>query len=262
MRKKLQQALLEIDEGTYTEPTKMTVEEWMGIWQKEYLGAVKPGTAYSYGATIRTHINPVLGKLELAKLQPHIVQSFYNSLTDPKITNPPLSAKTVKNVNGVLHRAMEQAVHNGLVSRNPTSSCVLPRIEKKEIVPLNEAQIKAFLQEIKGHRLEYLFTVVLFTGMREGEALGLTWDCVDLERGVLTINKQLPLMKGEKGVYRLVSTKNGKGRTVTLVPSWWTFSASRRFPRQRKNSATARFGRRRTLSLRMKQEITSSPEVW
>lgn len=218
VRKKLQQTLHEIDEGTYTEPTKMIVADWMKIWQEEYLGGVKPGTAYAYGATIRTHIIPNLGRMELTKLRPHMIQSFYNGLTDPDKTTPPLSPKSVKNVHGVLHSALEQAVRNGLISRNPTLPCVLPRIEKKEIKPLDEDQISAFLKGIKGNRLENLFTVVLFTGMREGEALGLTWDCVDLERGTLTVNKQLQLMKGEKGVYRLVSTKNGKSRTITLAP--------------------------------------------
>lgn len=71
----------------------------------------------------------------------------------------------------------------------PAEACVLPKRERTEIKPLDEQQITAFLGAIKGHRLEYLFLVTLFTGMREGEVLGLTWDAVDLNVGTITVNK-------------------------------------------------------------------------
>lgn len=219
VRLKLQEALAAVDSGTYSEPSKMTVAEWLTIWQREYLGGVKPGTAYSYGATIRARIVPYLGEVQLKALHPHVVQAFYNSLTDIEKHNPPLSPKTVKNVHGVLHKALQQAVMNGYIVVNPTISCVLPRIEKKELSPLDEKQISAFLKAIQGHELENLFTVTLFTGMREGEVLGLTWDCVDLERGVLTISKQLQALRGTgKYEYRLVPTKNSKIRKITVAP--------------------------------------------
>jgi integrase len=74
------------------------------------------------------------------------------------------------------------------------------------------------LQAIKGHRFENIFTVALFTGMREGETLGLTWDCVDFDKGTVTINKQLQREKIKGGRYILAPTKNGKARTITPAP--------------------------------------------
>ena len=211
--KKLKEATAAIDAGTYTAPNKMTVGEWLNIWSAEYLGSVKPLTVSSYKTTIKTHLQPGLGAIKLEHLNAHTVQNFYNALTEKG-----LSPKTVKNAHGILHKALQQAVANGYARFNPTDACILPRIIKKEIKPLEEDQITAFLRAIKDHKYEDLFIVTLFTGMREGEALGLTWDCVDLSTGTILVNKQLQLIRGTKGEYQLMPTKNSKGRSITLAP--------------------------------------------
>ena len=84
---------------------------------------------------------------------------------------------------------------------------------------MDETQIAAFLNAIKDNSYENIFVVTLFTGLRQGEVLGLTWDCVNFDTGVLTINKQMQLHQ-EKGMtpYQLVPTKNGKTRTITAAP--------------------------------------------
>lgn len=215
VRQKLAQVVAEIDKGTYTAPQRITLGQWLDIWQREYLGGVKPRTADSYKAVIRTHILPALGAIRLEALTAPAVQSFYNSLSRPQGDHPCLSPKTVKNVHGVLHKALQQAVKVGYLRFNPADACELPRIERKELKPLDDAAISAFLRAVKGHRFEVLYTVTLFTGMREGEALGLTWDCVDFDRGTIAISKQLQKERGGSGAYHLVSPKNGKGRTIT-----------------------------------------------
>ena len=74
------------------------------------------------------------------------------------------------------------------------------------------------MKAIQGHRYEMLYTVTLFTGMREGEALGLMWECVDFKKGTILINKQMQREKKKNGQYLLVPTKNGKSRTITPAP--------------------------------------------
>lgn len=216
---KLKAATVSIDAGTYIAPSKMTVGQWLDIWTAEYLGGVKPATVTSYKATVRTHLKPSLGAIRLDSLTAHTIQGLYNSLGAQENGGKALSAKTVKNVHGVLHKALQQAVANGYIRFNPTDSCVLPRVIKKELNPLDEDQISAFLKVIKGHRLEDLFITTLFTGMREGEVCGLLWDCVDLEKGTMAINKQLQLVRNTGGEHQLLPTKNSKGRTITLAPS-------------------------------------------
>ena len=218
---KLRELTSAIDAGTYKEPCKMTVREWLDIWTSTYLNSVKPRTIEIYKSDIRLYINPALGSIRLEGLSTHIIQSFYNGLTENrKDGKKALSAKTVKNIHGVLHHALKQAVANGLIRSNPADAFTLPRIEKKELKPLDENEIALFLKAIHGHRFESIFLTTLFTGLREGEVLGLTWDCVDFDRGILLVNKQIQLHQ-EAGIdaYKLVSPKNGKSRSVAAAPS-------------------------------------------
>ena len=215
---KLKAVLADIDKGDYIAPCKMTVGEWLDKWSADYLGAVKPSTVCAYKATINTHLKPGLGATRLDVLDTQLIQSFYNGLLKPTKQREAISPKTVKNVHGVLHKALQQALVNGYIRLNPTDGCVLPRIEKKQVKPLDEDQITAFLKAIRGHQFEQLFIVTLFSGMREAEALGLTWDCVNFSKSTITINKQLQMVRGGNGEYRLAPTKNSKVRTVTLAP--------------------------------------------
>ena len=177
VRQKLQQIAQAIDEGTYFEPTKMTVAGWMNVWLKDYLGNVKAGTVANYTRHVNNHIIPALGAMKLSALQPPQIQQLYNALQDKG-----LSAKTIKNLHGCIHKALDVAVRIGYLKTNPSEACILPRIVKKEIRPLDTPEISDFLNAIKGHKYETLFKVDVFTGLRSGEILGLTWDCVDLTR--------------------------------------------------------------------------------
>ena len=91
-----------------------------------------------------------------------------------------------------MHKALEQALRLRYIGINPANACNLPRIEKKEIKPLSEKEIVAFLGAIKdGEPLEKLITVALFTGMREGEICGLPWEAVNFSDGTISVKQQL-----------------------------------------------------------------------
>lgn len=218
VRKKMTEALAALDQGDYREPCKMTLAQWLDIWAAEYLGGVKPFTMRSYTDHIRNHIKPALGAVKLDALNAHTIQGFYNSLGKERDGRPPLSPKTVRNVHGVLHKALQQAVLLGYIRFNPSDVCILPRVEKAPIMPLDEVQSKAFLEAIKGHRYEALFTVTLFTGMREGEVMGLMWNCVDFERGTILLDKQLQQEKKKGGQYIFAPLKNDKARLISPAP--------------------------------------------
>lgn len=220
MAQKLRQVTLDIDNGVYHTPCKLTLAQWLEIWSKTYLGGVKPRTAHIYKSDIKLHILPALGAVRLEALNAPMIQAFYNAMGEPSKQNPEgLSAKTVKNVHGVLHKALQQAVLIGYLRYNPADACILPRIERKKIKPFDDAQITAFLTAIQGNRFETLFILTLFTGMREGEVLGLTWPCVDFAAGTILIKQQLQREKKPGGQYRLVPLKNDKPRTITPAPS-------------------------------------------
>ena len=212
--KKLKQLSSGIENGTYIEPCKLSVGGWMDIWIKDYLGSVKPFTVRSYSDHVKNHIKPCLGAVSLQKLTAPMVQNFYNE----KLSSG-LSPKTIKNLHGVLHSSLKQAVRIGYLRSNPTEACKLPRIEKKEISVMSEEELGMFVKEIKGHKFEKVYYVTLFTGMRQSEVLGLTWDSIDFENGVILINKQLQKEKKVGGKYILASLKNDKSRKITPAHS-------------------------------------------
>jgi integrase len=84
--------------------------------------------------------------------------------------------KSVRNVHGILAKALSVAVGAGYLKVNPADKVTLPRVEKKEIHPLTDEQVKAFLDAASQDAYGIALKVILFTGLRESEALGLTWD--------------------------------------------------------------------------------------
>ena len=216
VRQKLSKITTEIDEGTYLEPSKETLAHWLDIWLKTYVAhSVKPYTVDSYTRTCERHIKPVLGRTALSELTALQIQQFYNSL----LVEKELSPKTIKNIHGVLHRALQQAVKLGMLRFNPSDLCDLPKVTKKEVRPLEENEIVRFLDAIRDHRFGLLFQITLFTGMRQGEVLGLTWDCVDFNANTIFVKQQLQKTKKVGGVYTLVPTKSGRSRMVVVAPT-------------------------------------------
>ena len=228
-----------IDDGLYIEPTRLTLAQWLDIWQSDYLLSQKYGTVKTYKAQIATHIKPALGAVKLTKLTPHIIQGFYNDLLAngrivPKrdkqgkiikkdgvavTETAPLNAKTVRNVHGVLTKALSQAVKVGYIARNPCDMVDLPRVEKAQIMPLTDEQVKSYLAAADTDN-DYgdILKVILFTGLREAEALGLTWDCVDFKKGTLKICKQLQKRPAEAGGFQFAALKNDKTRILRPAP--------------------------------------------
>ena len=226
VREKMQAAAVAVNEGDYFEPSKMTVGQWLDTWAAEYLNSVKPRTVESYKANIKQHIKPAIGALRLSALSAVDIQRLYNGLKN-KRDGTPLSAKSKKNVHGTLHKALEKAVSLGYI-HNPADKPALPKVKKAEIKPLADEEMVSFLRAIKGHKYEVVYVVTLFTGMREGEVLGLTWDNIDFKGGTIVIKQQLQKVRSSGGEYELVSTKNGKSRTITPASYVMQLLASQR----------------------------------
>ena len=99
-----------------------------------------------------------------------------------------LSVKTVRNIHGVVHASLERAVKTDLLNKNVSNNCVLPKFRQAEMHPLQGDEVARFLDAIKGDDFEDLYYVTLFTGMKQGEALGLTWDSVFFDQGCLHLH--------------------------------------------------------------------------
>lgn len=208
--RKLRELCKEVDDGIYKEPVKYTVKDWAEIWLNEYTSNLKPLTVKQYTTYINNRIVKNMGSVKLTRLDTPIIQRFYNQLTKEG-----LSPVTIKNIHSILHSMLETAVEVGYMRTNPSNICKLPKSEKKQIKPLENADISKLLEALKGDKYESLYTVDLFTGLRQGELLGLTWDCIDFKKGTMYIYRQLQFNKGS---YYFTSLKNGKTRTIVLAP--------------------------------------------
>jgi len=218
VRKKLAEATASVDAGTFLEPSKLTLGNWLDIWLAEYNPDIKPQTLITYKTQVRVHIKPALRAVKLTKLTTHMVQVFVNSLSNEKDNKPGLKPKTVKNIHSVLYGAMAQAVRLGYIRSNPCENVALPRMVPHEMHPLTKSEMTAFLNAMEGNEYKSICTVAMFTGMRLGEITGLTWDRVNFREGTILVDRQLMRSKIKGGPHLLVPVKNDNPRKLTPAP--------------------------------------------
>jgi len=216
---KMAQLMQEVRNGTYVEPSTTTLGEWMGKWLTVYKkGQLRPGTYENYEVLIKTHINPGLGNTLIAKLQAQMLQNFYNEKLESgrKDGKGGLSTRTVRYFHTIIREALEQAVKEGILSRNVADSTSPPVITTKQMQLLTESELLTFLDKAKGDRLYAAYVMVAMTGLRRGELLGLCWDCVSLEQGVITVKRELLALNEGLLLQENTKTKSGK-RSITLT---------------------------------------------
>ena len=124
------------------------------------------------------------------------------------------SAKTVRNINQVISSAMELAKSQKLIITNPTDGCALPKVEHQEMKTLTADQLAAFFREAKNSGVFEMYYLELATGLRRGELLGLKWDDINLETGVIQVKRQVARIDGEV-VEAPLKTKNSY-RTLSI----------------------------------------------
>ena len=196
----------------------MTLNEWLDIWLEDYTIGLKDSTAFNYERSMDLYVRPALGNVRLDHLDGRMIQHLYNTLRKERDGKKPLAAKTIKDVHGMLHCILQQAVRLNYIRTNPSDNCVPPRVFKKEIKPLTDAQMNKLLEAIQDSRYRIMIIVFMFTGLRESELLGLMWDCVDFDRGSILIDKQLNKSQRKDGGYSFNPTKNGKSRLIVPAP--------------------------------------------
>lgn len=208
---KLAKAKAELQQGTFVEPNKLTLGDWLDVWLKEYKKpTLRPEVFDTYEMIIRVHLKPALGSVLVQALRPEMVQRLYNEKAASG-----LSPATVRKIHQVLHGALKQAVRNQLVTRNVSEATTLPKAgQTREVRALTLEEQEKFLKALEGNRLEVAFKVLLGTGLRRGELLGLTWRDVNLTNGTITVRQSLIRAKG-KLVIQDPKTKTSK-RTIPL----------------------------------------------
>ena len=212
---KLRELIVEYRNVELTEDSQITVEEWLQKWMDEYMMfSIREQTWKSYESVIRLHIIPNLGNKKVASLTTSVVQKFYN-----KLLSEGKSGSLVRDAHLILHQAMDVAVKENIIAKNPTSGAKTPKVEYKPKNILNETQLEMFMDAIKEDELWYdFFYTEITTGLRRGELCGLKWCDFNETTGQLNVVRTVTTHKG--GGLKTGETKTQKGtRTIYLPPS-------------------------------------------
>ena len=219
--------LLELYHGVdLTEECRMTLGEWLDKWLDEYmLFTIKERTLEGYRKTINNQIKPHIGNRQLAYLATADIQRFYNKIKKEGRLKPhPIHGKTlansmVRDVHMVLHQALDVAVKERLIVRNPTNGTTIPKKIRTEKQVLNDEQLGIFLNAIKQEPYWYdFFYVEIMTGLRRGEICGLKWIDISFLDGTLSVKRSVSSKTG--GGVTVGDTKTGAGvRTIVMPPS-------------------------------------------
>ncbi|MBZ6132402.1 tyrosine-type recombinase/integrase [Streptomyces olivaceus] len=162
-----------------------TVQAWLTHWVETIAPlAVNENTMVGYGVAVRTHLIPALGAHRLDKLGPEHIERFYGRMqADGR------RAGTIHQIHRTFRTALNEAVRRGHLTRNPVQLAKAPRVSEEEIEPYNVEEVKRLLRAADDRRNSARWAVALALGLRQGEALGLKWADVDLERGVLMVRR-------------------------------------------------------------------------
>lgn len=189
----------------------MKLKEWLDTWLNKYQKiTIKLRTYLKYEDIINKHINPILGDYELDNLTSNVLQDFvlYKLNNGNLVSKEKLSDNSVIAIVSLLKQALRQAVFLGVASTQYTSHIKLPTIKEKEIMAFNRLEQQKLETYCFKSKPNYIGIIIcLYTGIRLGELLALTWDDIDFDKKLLRVNKT---------VYTI--TKNGKNEAYIDKP--------------------------------------------
>ena len=225
VQKKITAALNDINMGSYVNTPNVTLGSWLDTWFNEYAAnSVKHSTKVSYDGIINKHIKPHLGRMKLTDIRPDNIQKFYNDkLENGRVDGEGgLSPKTIKNIHNMLHKALQQALENGLINKNPSDFVSTPKITKKEMRVLSPEEHLKIVEASYGDKFGLIVRLGLETGMRLGELAALQWQDVDFADCSLSVNRNLNRLKNYDA--------NIKSKTVIVLGEPKTKNSKRSIP--------------------------------
>jgi integrase len=191
----LTEILSRLQKGDYVQPSKETLRAYLHEWLDSARANLKPSTWESYKMNVETHVIPRLGNVAMQALRTAQLNALYaDLLREGRKRNGSggLSARTVRYIHTIIHRALREAVAWGRLSRNVAIGAAVPKqTNRPEMRTWAAAELRAFLEHVQGDRLHSTYLTAATTGLRRGELLGLRWQDVDLESGRLAVRQTL-----------------------------------------------------------------------
>lgn len=202
----------DIVRGTYLDPLagRVSFKEHAEGWLKQQ--PHRPNTSRLYRRTLRLHVYPTIGDTSLAQLRRSDVQTIVGTLSANGY-----KPKTIENVVRLVRAICNAAVDDGIIPVSPCRRVTRPAVQQRHVVPLPLDGVRRAADAISP-RLRALVMLSLGTGLRQGEALGLTVDRVDFLRKEITVDRQL--MKVVGNAPELAPLKTDSSRRVVPVPDF------------------------------------------
>ena len=209
-----------------TEECRMTLGEWMDKWLDEYMiFTVRESTLYGYRCMTNNQVKRFIGDKQLSSLTTADIQKFYNKIKKQGRVKPnrdgsyELADSMVRGIHMMLHEALDTAVKERLIAKNPTNGTTIPKNNYAEKQILGDEQLTRFLEEIKGEEYWYdFFYLEVMTGLRRGEICGLKWSDIDFGANKLRVQRSVSSKKG--GGVNIGETKTNTGtRNIIMPPS-------------------------------------------
>lgn len=215
----LTEKLRELDTGILIETKSMKFGEYLDYWKDKTFSNLEITTKEGYIQKIDKHIKPYLSNILLENLKPLHLQNFYEEkLKNGKLDGKGgLSERTVLALHRIIHSALEQAVKWQLVIRNVAECVEPPKAKKFEAKFLTDKQTEELIHKAKNTDIYIPIMLAIYTGARRGEILGLNWDNVDLEKGIIKIIDNLCATKNGL-IIKQPKTKSGI-RTIAISKS-------------------------------------------
>lgn len=223
-KQKLADKKYEVEHGIDGKADRITLNDWFGVWLDTYkIGKVKDTTVDTYTALYNVHVRGVIGGRYISKIKTVHIQNLYNDFTDKG-----LSPKYLKTLHNMLSNIFKMAVNSDLITKNPCTQTIRPTIEATErrvLTAKEQARLLSFIRQERYRNIEPAITVLLGTGLRIGELLGLKWDDLDLdsENKTLSVKRTLAHVKDRetgRTHFALQEPKTASGtRTIPLQTS-------------------------------------------
>ncbi|CAN5814533.1 tyrosine-type recombinase/integrase [soil metagenome] len=213
-KKAAEQARIEIlssmQNGVYVAPSKVTVAAWLAQWLEGRTNLAETSRG-GYEADVK-RISKGLGQIHLRDLSTSQISAYWRDLGGS------YAAKTIRNTQGTLHKALADAVVHGVLARNPADHVELPRSDSPEMETWNASELATFLSVAERHRLSAAWRLMCSTGMRRSEVLGLRWRNIDMDAGRLAVVDTVVPVRN-KPVLRVGETKSRRSRRVVALDS-------------------------------------------
>lgn len=207
---KLKELRRKIEAGISVDSSSIKLGDFLDTWIEGARSHLAYRTVENYEQVIRDHLKPVLGSRPIGKIRPDEVQSLVNAMAARGY-----SPRSVQNARTILRRALNSAKTWRYIEHNPADNIDIPPLKRKNPILWSDSHVTAFLEAVKGHRYEGVYWVLIYLGLRKGEALALLREDVNLERRTLIISGSIYREKG-KGVVRKETKNTSSHRTLPI----------------------------------------------